>query len=225
MSYVSENFEVFQRIVKGIAAQFGNNCEVVLHDLSQPYDHTIVAIENGHITGRKLGDSGTNMGLEVLRGTVDNAKQDRFNYVNFTKKGRVLRSSSIYFNDEAGNVVGSLCINLDITDLIMAQKTIYYHTFLDTEDATTREVFTSNVDELLEILVQEAIGQIGRQPPIMTKEDKIKAIRWLDEKGAFLIKKSVERVSDFFGISKFTLYNYLDEGRLNAENKGISEGS
>jgi predicted transcriptional regulator YheO len=44
----------------------------------------------------------------------------------------------------------------------------------------------------------------------MTKEDKIKAIHFLDDKGAFLIKKSGDKISKFYDISKYTLYNYLD---------------
>jgi predicted transcriptional regulator YheO len=44
----------------------------------------------------------------------------------------------------------------------------------------------------------------------MNREDKIKAIRFLQDKGAFLITKSGDKVSKYFGISKFTLYNYID---------------
>ena len=47
MSYVMDNFDMFSRIIKGISAEFGENCEVVLHDLTKSYEHTIVAIENG----------------------------------------------------------------------------------------------------------------------------------------------------------------------------------
>ena len=42
-----------KRVAKGIAATFGSNCEVVIHDVSgKGSDNTIVAIENGHVTGR-----------------------------------------------------------------------------------------------------------------------------------------------------------------------------
>ena len=36
-------------------------------------------------------------------------------------------------------------------------------------------------------------------------------VRYLDEKGVFLIKKSAERVAEFLDISRFTVYNYLNE--------------
>ena len=43
------------------------------------------------------------------------------------------------------------------------------------------------------------------------KEDKIKAIRFLNENGAFLVTRSGEKVAKYFGISKYTLYSYLDK--------------
>ena len=47
----------------------------------------------------------------------------------------------------------------------------------------------------------------------MTKEDKQEFIRYLDERGAFLITKSGTRVCNYLSISKYTLYNYRDIGR------------
>ena len=51
----------------------------------------------------------------------------------------------------------------------------------------------------------------------MTKEDKMKALKYLDEKGALLITKSGSKICKYFGISKFTLYNYLEEIREKGE--------
>ena len=40
-----------QKIAKAVAAQFGDGCEVVIHDLAQGSpEHSIVAIENGQLT-------------------------------------------------------------------------------------------------------------------------------------------------------------------------------
>jgi predicted transcriptional regulator YheO len=45
----------------------------------------------------------------------------------------------------------------------------------------------------------------------MNKEDKQRAIRYLNSKGALLITKSGDKIARYFGISKFTLYSYIDE--------------
>ncbi|MBC5690463.1 transcriptional regulator [Mediterraneibacter sp. NSJ-55] len=213
MSFVNEHFKMLCEIGECIAKQFGDDCEVVLHDLTRSYDNTIVAIWNGHVTGRNVGDGGTDAGLAILRGTAQ--PKDEYCYINRTKEGRILRSSSKYFLDEQGNAVGSLCINYDITALVAGQSAMMKLTSPDREE-NTREVFTSNIDELLEILMKEAVESTGHTLDTLDKEDKVAVVRYLDNKGAFLIKKSAERVADFLGISRFTVYNYLNEAQEEA---------
>ena len=213
MSFVNEHFKMLCEIGECIAKQFGDDCEVVLHDLTRSYDNTIVAIWNGHVTGRNVGDGGTDAGLAILRGTAQ--PKDEYCYINRTKEGRILRSSSKYFLDEQGNAVGSLCINYDITALVAGQSAMMKLASLDKEEAT-REVLTSNIDDLLEILMMEAVESTGHTLDTLDKEDKVAVVRYLDNKGAFLIKKSAERVADFLGISRFTVYNYLNEAQEEA---------
>jgi len=174
--------------------------------LTKPYEHTVVAIWNGHVTGRKVGDGGTDAGLKILKGTV--RPEDAYNYINTTPSGRVLRSSSKYIKDAAGNLVGSLCINFDITDILKGQEAI---DLLTNRGANyhNKEVFVGNIDDLLDEMLLDALNTTGKQVDELTKEEKVEIVRYLDEKGAFLIKKSAERVADFLGITRFTIYNYL----------------
>ena len=60
MDKFHDNLESYQRLLKMLACQFGSTSEVVLHDLSSDYEKTIIGIENGHITGRKVGQCGSN---------------------------------------------------------------------------------------------------------------------------------------------------------------------
>ncbi|MFC7394537.1 helix-turn-helix transcriptional regulator [Scopulibacillus cellulosilyticus] len=210
MESVKQELDFLQPLIKGIAAQFGENCEVVLHDLTEGIESTIVAIENGHVTGRKIGDPSSNLGLEVLRGTVKDG--DRYNYLTQTKDGKMLRSTSIYFKNSKGETIGSLCINLDISDLMMAENAIKSITMSQQEQEVS-EVFVNDVNEVLDFLIQECQNEIGKPAANMTKEDKLKAIQYLDAKGAFLVKKAGDKICQYLNISKFTLYNYLDEVR------------
>ncbi|GAA3410572.1 helix-turn-helix transcriptional regulator [Paenibacillus hodogayensis] len=202
--------EFLHALIEGIATQFGDKCEVVLHDLTLNYDSTIIAIKNGHITDRRIGDCGSNLGLEVLRGTVKDG--DRYNYITQTKEGKVLRSSSIYIKNSSGDTIGAICINLDISDLIMAENTIRSLTMRDT-NTEVEEVFVKDVNELLDFLIKECQNEIGKPVAHMSKDEKFRAIQYLDSKGAFLIKKAGDKVCKYFDISKFTLYSYLDEVR------------
>jgi predicted transcriptional regulator YheO len=207
---LSDEMRILLPVIKGIAAQFGDKCEVVLHDLTKEYESSIVAIENGHLTGRKIGDPGSNLGLEVLRGTVTDG--DRYNYITQTKDGKILRSSSIYIKDKEGKTIGAVCINFDISDFLIAENTIKSITMHSLDQEVT-EVFVNDVNDLLDFLLQECQKEIGKPVSHMTKEEKMKAIQFLDNRGAFLIKKSGDKVCQFFDISKFTLYNNLDEIR------------
>ena len=208
MRLTSEELSFWRDLLSMLEAQYGSNCEIVLHDLTKDYNHTIVDIRNGHITGRKIGDCGNNLGLEVLSGNAKNG--NRYNYVTRTDTGKILRSSTQFLRDDDGKIIGSLCINMDITESLAFEK--FLHNYNGTGDPAVevREFFTTDVKSLLECLIQEAQLPIDKTPEHMDRADKLKFLEYLDSKGAFLITKSSERVCEYLGISRYTLYNYLD---------------
>lgn len=218
MENITNELDFLNSLIKAIAIHFGENCEVVLHDLSKGLENSIVAIENGHVTGRKIGDPSSNLGLEVLRGSVVDG--DRYNYFTQTKSGKILRSSSVYLKNSRGETIGSLCINFDVSDFMMAENTIKTIT-MPHLNQEVKEVFASDINELLDYLLQECQKEIGKPVVHMAKEDKLKAIKYLDTKGVFLVKKAGSRVCEYLDISKFTLYSYLEEVR--EEKKGDNE--
>jgi len=83
---------------------------------------------------------------------------------------------------------------------------------------TVDEDFTGDINELLDDMIKRSIEHAGKPVALMNKEDKIKGIRYLDEKGALLIKKSGDKIARFYDISKYTLYSYLEEIRNSDEN-------
>ena len=77
------------------------------------------------------------------------------------------------------------------------------------------EKFDEKLGVLLDDMIQQALLFVGKHSYAMSKEDKINFIRYLDERGAFLISKSGPRVCKTLNISKYTLYKYLDLIREN----------
>lgn len=194
----------------------GPKCEIVLHDLKKDYGNTIVDIRNGYLSGRKIGDPGGDWGIEVVAGLVKNG--DRYNVILHTKDGKIIRSSTVFFRNTAGAPVGSICVNMDITDSMRCEEYLRGLNMCDPSDAAakaTTPLFT-DVSELLTRMISQAVAAVGTAPDQMTREEKIKVLTCLDQKGAFLITKSSERVCESLGISKFTLYNYLDSIRTKA---------
>ena len=92
----------------------------------------------------------------------------------------------------------------------MAENTIHNMIQVDNTVRKEPERITLNVNDLLDDLIRQADEMIGKPVPLMTKEDKIKAIHFLNGNGALLITKSGDKIAKHFGISKYTLYSYLD---------------
>ena len=198
-------------LATGITELYGPNCEVAVHDLTKGYENTIIIIENGHVSNRTIGDGSSEKVLKALKKKGKGIKDD-FCYLARTKEGRILKSSSIYLRDENEEVIGLFGINYDITDLIMMQGSL--KKVIGAEDAVKKteniEALTTNVTDLLDQLIQESNDYVGKPVALMTKEDKTSAIQYLNERGAFLIKKAGDKVSKYYDISKYTLYKYME---------------
>ena len=55
--------------------------------------------------------------------------------------------------------------------------------------------------------------EVGKPASEMNRQEKMRALAYLDSRGVFQNAKAHVHLCKFFGISKFTLYNYLDEVR------------
>lgn len=207
---VEELREVLAPVMKAVAVAVGPHCEVVLHDLSRrEMAHTIHAIENGHVTGRSVGGPSTDRGLKLL--IDEDADHDAFGYRGRTFDGRDLHCSSVYYRNSQGSVIAALCINVDLSVLESARDIIA--TLLPTEDRGPEEVVGPSINDVLDEMLKSAIAEVGKSPEAMARGDRICVLQLLDERGAFHVKHSVERVAKRLGISKVTAYNYLDEIR------------
>lgn len=206
---------ILKQIAAGLAAQFGENCEVVVHDLTNGISNSsIVHIENGGISGRHIGDGPSGAVLDALR-HQEEVLTDRLAYLTKTESGRILKSSTIYIKDESGKPRYILSINYDITNLLALESTIHTLTSCNTPEnnvdtSHSPRVITHDVNGLLEELIEQSVALVGVPVPLMTKDDKIKAINFLNDAGAFLITKSGDKIAKYFGISKYTLYSYVD---------------
>ena len=195
-------------IAHGLAIQFGPSCEVLIHDLQGDLDTSLVYIENGTITNRHVGDGPSHVVLDVLN--YDDGSEGRCGYLTKTKDGRILKSSTMYIRDDNGNIEYLLGINQDITEFVMMHRSLESLIGIGQAETGTVEKITTSVSELLDDLLLEAERLVGKPGPLMNKVERLKAISYLNEKGAFLISKSSEKIAEYFNISKFTLYSDLN---------------
>ncbi|MDF2613453.1 MAG: transcriptional regulator [Clostridia bacterium] len=208
MKSIHDHLDIFSNLLDLLENHFGNNCEIVLHDNTKEYEHTIVDIRNGHVTGRKVGDCGGNWGLEVMSNTASDTHI--YNKIIHTRNGKIIRGSSMFLKDDAGNNIGSVCINLDITDSLKCEEFLKQFNNYSSPTPSSSELFTTDVNQLMDNLILQCENMYNKPTAQLTKEEKMEVIKFLDSKGAFLITKSGDRVCEFLNISKFTLYNYLE---------------
>lgn len=210
---MNKTLELLTQLAHGTATQFGSACEIVIHDLKKrDLESSIVYIENGHVSNRNIGDGPSAIVIETL-GKNPAALKDRLAYLTRTDDGRILKSSTMYIRGEDGSVEYIFSLNYDITGLITIDTAL--RSIIETKSETDKQPkkITHNVNDLLDTLIEQSVALVEKPVALMTKDEKIMAIQYLNDSGAFLITKSGDKVSNFFGISKFTLYSYLDAGR------------
>jgi predicted transcriptional regulator YheO len=194
----------------GIAAQFGGGCEVAVHDLSAANsEHTISYIVNGHVTGRQVGDGPSHVVLELLRGN-EPPEHDHLGYLTRTPDGKILKSSTLFIRNGEGRVEAIFAINFDISALMIVENAVKELVSPREPSEKEPEKIPQNVGDLLDELIRQSVELVGKPVVLMTKEDKIRAIQFLNRNGAFLITKSGDKIARYFDISKYTLYSYLD---------------
>lgn len=209
--------EMLRQIAAGIAAQFGSNCEVLVHDVSgHRAESSVVVIENGHVSGRKLGDGASKVVMDFLReGNAD--QQDHLAYLTKTPDGKILKSSTMYIKNSKGKVYAILSINYDISALLLVDNAV--KDLIGTQDKVQSEPEKIvNVNDLLTELIEQSVALVGKPVALMNKEDKVKAIQFLNKNGAFLVTKSGDKIAKYFGISKYTLYSYIDTKQEDKKN-------
>jgi hypothetical protein len=62
----------------------------------------------------------------------------------------------------------------------------------------------------LDRLIDSVEAELGGPLPSLSREHKQLAVRLLDQRGAFILRRAVEDVADAMGVSRITVYNYLN---------------
>ena len=205
--------DFLKQLAHGLAIQFGSSCEIAIHDLkTKDLERSIVYIENGHVSNRQTGDGPSGIVLETLQ-SDPSAIHDKLSYLTKTEDGRILKSSTFYIRDDDESISYIFSLNYDITAFTAASTAI--QSLIATKDnlpdltGDSPRQITHNVNELLDLLIEQAVAKVGKPVAMMNKEDKVAVVQYLDHAGAFLITKSGDKVSSYLGISKFTLYSYM----------------
>lgn len=214
-----ENSEILKSyipMVDFIADVCGPNFEVLLHDVSKP-ESSVIAIRNGHITGRKIGSPMTDLALKVLK-QKDYLERDFItNYDGYGEDGKIFLSSTYYIKNSKQELIGLICVNNDIAD-IKELKRVYEMMMKRFEYRKENEAeidYKENIEvpltSIAHSIISKTIESINVPPERMSIKEKVNIVQELDDKGVFLLKGAIANVAKQLQISETTVYRYLNK--------------
>lgn len=211
------NEQFLTSFLESISQLLGEQCEIVVHDFTRGLEHTVVKIWHGELSGRSEGACPSSLFFEHYP-SLDVIREDKLNYFNRVN-GKIFKSSSTFIRNEAGEVTGAVCVNLDVTETVAQQEKL--NRFLQgvSGASSSVEIFHKNVSDMMEFCLEQVQEKAGKPAAEMTKAEKKEALAYLEARGILQIAKSGLRLCRFFDISKYTLYAWLEEIR-EAKEKG-----
>jgi predicted transcriptional regulator YheO len=200
-----EAFEFLDRTAKGIAEMFGSSCETLVHDMGVP-SHPILSIYNGQISGREVGSTMDIMGIG-LELDEQAATTDQVNLAAVTPDGRQTKSSTFHMIGADYNL--ALGINFDYTSLVFANRIL--EDLMNAQSDLRSALWQPGDAKQLGDLFDQCAAALGKPADALTKTDRLRLVGLLRQRNAFSYRKSVPYVAGRLGVSRYTVYKYLDE--------------
>jgi len=213
--------EPYAVIVPFLGEALGENCEVVLHDLTTP-EQDIVAIANGAISGREVGARLSNLSLHYLETKQYENNDYVMNYKTTGSDGKLLRSATYFIKEDGRDYpVGMLCVNVNITDYEYMEATLKKilgiketaNDKVEFKRENPIEILSSPLDEMVDRYVKECLADMGVPGYVLVErlkvDEKIKVVKYLQQKGTFKVKGAIALVADKLDVSEPTIYRYL----------------
>ena len=192
-----------------VAEMFSPYLEVIVHDLTNP-NQSIIAIFNSHITGRKIGDGTSDIGYKKL----SNELPDKIvNYSNKSPSGVELKSSSLTIRNDNNKIIGSMGFNFDLSHFVNIREFIdLFSKSVEMKELPKKEEFFMwSIKTEIQQALNKYLMMNKLQSKVLTRDDKLKVISYMKNKGYISKKGAKTIISELLAISRPTLYKYLKE--------------
>jgi predicted transcriptional regulator YheO len=231
--------QVLAGLVEPLWLSLSTDSEVVLHEIGR-LPNSVVAISGG-VTGRQVGDPATDLLLEQLRNVDREQNKIDYHSVlpdgrRLRSSTMIVRDSggvpvaALCINTDitewlstqvqadlmvAGRGAGDRGAKRLGEPIRLEQipgRDYYPKPVALTPDPPQRgESFPRSVEELVSELIGAAITQAGVPVELMKKHHKLAVVEELERRGLFLLKDAVELIAVELSVTRFTIYNYLNE--------------
>lgn len=212
--------EPYVKLVEFLGEALGENVEIALHDLTTE-EKEVVALANSYISGREVGAKLSNLSIHYLETKQYENHDFVMNYKTTGPDGKLLRSATYFIKEEGKKMpIGMLCINVNISDYEYMETTLKRILGIkdDNKDVEFKldnpiEILSSPLDEMIDLYIKECLEQMGFPSYFLVErlnvEEKIKVVKYLQEKGTFKVKGAIALVAEKLAVSEPTIYRYL----------------
>lgn len=212
------------RFADTLARMQGPSTEIVLHDLTNPA-RSVVYVINGDVTDRKVGQGVRHLVPEMLTSHEGKPIGPWW----FRYRTKLIRATTELIYDKAGEIIGALCVNEDVTGeerlflslegrlpgltmtdlkadgdtagLIKPETSVKDAELSGKPDSVRKTVFR---------LISETAAQKAYAEAKTNRDVRRRLVRGLKERDVFLLKGSIEELARLLGLSKVTIYSDLD---------------
>jgi predicted transcriptional regulator YheO len=209
-----DSMDVVKSIVEFLGEACGENCEIVLQDMREG-KMQIVAIANGHISGRTVGAPPTDLALRMMAREEWKTRDYICNYEGKTRDNRLLHSSTFFLkNEKKDKLLGMLCVNIDASKYTQVSEAVLRLAGLGPikESQPSGESRAENFYENMEEVIKSVLREMGINDSThhrLSQEERLAIIERLIEHGIFLLRGSVSSVAEKLRCSEASLYRYI----------------
>lgn len=188
----------------------GKNCEVVLRDFHEG-ESDIIHIVNGHLSGRKVGDSVSGYALKKIMKADYHVNDYVTNYIIINEINQKVFRASTYYLKQDGELIGLISINYDLTEYLKFRDFYNESVLYGVEDTTEvkKDYFGDSLDDITEAVINNVLIYWDRSIPIRHIYHDENPIRQMYNLGVFKYKGAVNRVAEILDISIQTIYRYI----------------
>lgn len=215
MIYLSNTMGLLKLMVEFLGSALGPNYEIVLQDAG-PEKLGVIAIANGHVSGRSIGAPLTDFTLQIINQEIWKHQNFLTRYLGTTNDGRTLISST-FFIKENGTLIGTFCINYDASLYTELAEKILELGGVSIPSADMNHSFTESFFDDIDGYVDSIINQYYNEnlPEKVPIPDKIELIKRFDEFGLFQLKGTINIVAEKLNCSRATVYRYISRLKEN----------
>lgn len=196
-AYVSQ----LSPLLRGIAQLFHPHVEVVIHDLASK---RIVLLENCY-SGRKVGDKSE---LGNFDPEVDGPVIGPYEKVNWD--GTKLKSVSVVYRDPNQKPIAMICLNFDVQRLTDISQALALLIAVPNKSERSKSLFKHDLASLINDFTHEFATKKGKKVSDLNRDNRAELIIELHKTGAFEEKRAADYIARALGISRATVYNYLN---------------